>query len=304
MNARPWTEDERLVDLMAERAIGGLSEAESEELEALAAQYGLRGDELDLPVAAMDLLYVESDLDIQAAPDEVVSSLLKLGGRVAGELRQLEADEADASDAGRELKLSGTPAEATVPARVGGLVWGGWLAAAACLVVAAVAWWPGASEQAPAVLTLAERVDQMRSLPTAVTASWAGLDDLGLTESPHAYDRGLAGEVVWDEATDTGYMVFTGLAGNDPTELQYQLWIFDAERAVGDLPQFAVEGFPPILTQRPVDGGVFDSGEGEVIIPINARLPIGRAALFAVTVEPPGGVVVSDRDIVTAALPG
>ena len=114
----------------------------------------------------------------------------------------------------------------------------------------------------------------------------------------------VSGEVVWDEATDTGFMVFTGLAGNDPTELQYQLWIFDAERRIGDLPQFAIDGFPAILTQRPVDGGVFDSGDGEVIIPIDAKLPVGQAALFAITVEPPGGVVVSDRDIVTAALPG
>ena len=110
--------------------------------------------------------------------------------------------------------------------------------------------------------------------------------------------------VVWRQATDTGFMVFTGLAGNDPTELQYQLWIFDAERRIGDLPQFAIDGFPAILTQRPVDGGVFDSGDGEVIIPIDAKLPVGQAAMFAITVEPPGGVVVSDRDIVTAALPG
>ncbi|MFG0306628.1 MAG: anti-sigma factor domain-containing protein [Phycisphaerales bacterium JB040] len=317
MTTRPWTDNERLVDLMAERAIHGLSPEQAAELEALAAEHGLHGDELDYPVASLDVLFVESDLDVQAPPDDVVASLLELGSRVAGELKKAEAQDAGDSDANPGhgapgagpdapgLRLAGTPAEpANAPTRAGPVAWGGWLAAAACLVVAAIAWWPGGAEQAPVVLSLAEQVEQMRNLPTAVTASWAGLDDLGLTETPHAYDNQLAGEVVWDEATDTGYMIFTGLASNNPTELQYQLWIFDAERRIGDLPEFAVEGFPPILTQRPVDGGVFNSVDGTVIVPIDAKLPIGQAALFAVTVEPPGGVVVSDRDIVTAALPG
>ena len=81
------------------------------------------------------------------------------------------------------------------------------------------------------------------------------------------------------------------------------------DRPTGDLPQFAIEGFPDLLTQRPVDGGVFDiaaqaAATGEVIIPIDAKLPVGDARIFAITVEPPGGVVVSDRDIVTVAIAG
>ena len=39
-------------------------------------------------------------------------------------------------------------------------------------------------------------------------------------------------------------------------------------------------------------------------MPIHARLPVGEAALFAVTVEKPGGVVVSKREhIVVTAKP-
>jgi hypothetical protein len=42
-----------------------------------------------------------------------------------------------------------------------------------------------------------------------------------------------------------------------------------------------------------IDGGVFDApSTGEVVVPITARL----RALFAVTVERPGGVVVSRRE--------
>jgi anti-sigma-K factor RskA len=93
------------------------------------------------------------------------------------------------------------------------------------------------------------------------------------------------GDVVWDAETQKGYMRFVGLAANDPRLEQYQLWIFDAERD----------------ERYPVDGGVFDvTAEGEVVIPIDARVPVTRATLFAVTVERPGGVVVSSRARIAA----
>lgn len=91
-------------------------------------------------------------------------------------------------------------------------------------------------------------------------------------------------------------MTFRGLAANDKAKEQYQLWIFDGERD---------EKFP-------VDGGVFDVGaaqagpNGEVIVPIIAKVAVGKPTLFAVTVEKPGGVVVSKREriAVTAAVKG
>lgn len=43
--------------------------------------------------------------------------------------------------------------------------------------------------------------------------------------------------------------------------------------------------------------GRFDPTQsGEVIVPINAKLKITKPTLFAVTIEKPGGVVVSKRD--------
>ena len=83
-------------------------------------------------------------------------------------------------------------------------------------------------------------------------------------------------------------MRFANLAPNDPKLSQYQLWIFDKQRD----------------EKYPVDGGVFDvTATGEVIVAISAKLPVGDAVLFAVTVEAPGGVVVSKREriVVTAA---
>ena len=99
------------------------------------------------------------------------------------------------------------------------------------------------------------------------------------------------GEVVWNGAEQRGLMKFVGMKRNDPRESVYQLWIFDGERD----------------ERYPVDGGVFSiAREGEVTVPIVAKLPVGRAVLFAVTVEVPGGVVVSKRErvVVTAKFGG
>ena len=79
-------------------------------------------------------------------------------------------------------------------------------------------------------------------------------------------------------------MRFVGLAPNDPTVEQYQLWIFDRAQ--------------PEAT--PIDGGVFDVVADEAVVAIDAKLPVVEPYLFAVTVERPGGVVVSDRSRLTA----
>ena len=51
-----------------------------------------------------------------------------------------------------------------------------------------------------------------------------------------------------------------------------------------------------------MDGGVFDvpANAAEVVIPIRAELPVRGREAFAVTVEKPGGVVVSAREHVLA----
>ena len=75
-------------------------------------------------------------------------------------------------------------------------------------------------------------------------------------------------------------MVFSGLPVNNPNVEQYQLWIFDTDKG----------------QDHPVDGGVFDiAGTKQVVVPIDARIPVNKAVQFAITVEKPGGVVVSDK---------
>ncbi|HUJ58036.1 MAG TPA: anti-sigma factor, partial [Kofleriaceae bacterium] len=152
-----------------------------------------------------------------------------------------------------------------------------WIAAGVALAAAAllVVWWRSPRALSPADARAALIADAGDAHPIA----WTAMAD------PTAH--GASGDVVWSAREQRGYMRFVGLAPNDPGQFQYQLWIFDAERD---------EKFP-------VDGGVFDvSSTGEVIVPIAAKLHVTSATLFAVTVEKPGGVVVSRREriVVTA----
>ena len=94
-----------------------------------------------------------------------------------------------------------------------------------------------------------------------------------------------SGDIIWSDAKQEGYVHVKGLPRNDPTKEQYQLWIFD-------------ENQDP---KTPVDGGVFDvTSDGDVVIPVNAKLRIRNPKVFAITVEKPGGVVVSGQDKVAA----
>jgi hypothetical protein len=102
---------------------------------------------------------------------------------------------------------------------------------------------------------------------------------LGATKDPAA--AGVTGDVVWDPVTQKGFLRFAGLKSNDPSVMQYQIWIFDGERD----------------KRYPIDGGVFDvpANAADIVIPIRAAVVVHKPAAFAVTAEKPGGVVVSDR---------
>lgn len=176
------------------------------------------------------------------------------------------------------------PATATTRRGVHPVVrWGGWLAAAAMLLVWVMV--PRGqrgttTEPAPPVTTTAQlsgaqlRDSLLQADSALVRLAWTTLGDSSAL--------GATGDVVWSAAAQRGVMRIAGLEPNDHRRFQYQLWIFDKTRD----------------ERYPVDGGVFDipAGAREVFVPIDARVPVGEAVMFAITVEPPGGVVVSTRE--------
>ena len=168
-----------------------------------------------------------------------------------------------------------------------------WVAAAAGVAAGTIAivW---ASQRAPEVRTEVRTVEVAAVTPPPAEARrrlLAGARDttrLAWTPTTDPAAAGVTGDVVWSGSAQEGYMRFVGLAPNDRRVLQYQLWIFDKTRD----------------DKYPIDGGLFDvAASGEVIVRIDPRLHVNDVALFAVTIEPPGGVVVSKREhiVVTAA---
>jgi hypothetical protein len=297
MSSAPLPTNDRLLDLLGEQATIGLPDAEYAELERLLSDENLDAeigpDELTEAAAACSLMWLD--------PREAVPA--------SARAKLIEAAERHISGESSGLRLAGTPADRSEPLRANPLtMWGGWVAAAACLIVAVVLSTPSSSpSETPGPVAAVDPNDpavilaRVEEAPDATHAAWLGIDQVPplAAEAPHRFDEGISGEVIWSEELDQGVMRISGLTENDPAEWVYQLWIFDKTRDDGT------------LAQRPVDGGVFDFSNakrdpktGDVLVPINAKLPVGEAFLFAVTVEPPGGVVVSDRDIVFVAAVG
>ena len=65
---------------------------------------------------------------------------------------------------------------------------------------------------------------------------------------------------------------------------------------VDSFPRSIIRIIDPSRDEKPVDGGVFDIASfGESIVAIQAKLRVNKPTVFAITVEKPGGVVVSDQ---------
>ncbi len=168
------------------------------------------------------------------------------------------------------------PIAAAVP-RVNGWAWAGWMAAAAALALWAVA--PRAATPLPEVNVVVRGAAALRD---SLLARDSSVQRIAWTATADSAARGASGDVVWSTRAQSGVMRFAGLQPNDRTRWQYQLWIFDKNRN----------------EKYPVDGGVFDvpPGASDVLVTIDPRVPVGDAVMFAITVEPAGGVVVSSRE--------
>lgn len=243
---------ERLLDLLAERAVCGLDSSGQRELAELQKRHPEIDDQYyELPAAAVALALESGS---EPLPDAIRERIL--------------------AQSERYFPIQFPAAGRTPKPRVSVLGWAGWIAAAACLALAVYAWRP-AGGTSPAPTPLEERIAQ-----DAARGRW----DWQATKDPAGAN--VKGEVVWSPNQQTGFMRFQGLAPNNPSESVYQLWIFDESR-----------------DQRyPVDGGVFNipAGSSTVTVPIQAKLGVKKPVLFAVTVEKPGGAVVSTRERIAA----
>jgi hypothetical protein len=260
-------------ELLAARALEGLS---PEDASALLRLRAAGDDGFDLAAAALALATIPAE----PLPEGLAAKVLAAApgasvARAAGPIG---------------VAGGGEPAPARPPApppRRDLFRLGGWAVAAACLAIAWAAWQrpPQVLESERLVLQppppepppAARREALLREAADARTVAWTATKD--------AAAQGASGDVVWSGARQAGFMRIRGLQRNDRARAQYQLWIFDAARDAA----------------HPVDGGVFDVTGDEVVVPIHAAVAVDRPTLFAVTVERPGGVVVSRRERIVLA---
>lgn len=266
MNA-PRETPQRLVDLLADQALFGLSPKDEIELRKL-----LR-DHSQIDSEEIERIVAEIEATTLRAPTEGLPADMRA--------RILNANETKATnEPSRGERENGLPTgqmrQFTAP-RSGVGKWSGmgWIVAVAASVLAILGW-SGRDRGG----NLNTSIDPN----TARTALLASAKDLSQGKWEAQADpaaAGALGDVVWSDSAQSGFMRFMGLAANDPSSEQYQLWIFD----------------PAQDAATPVDGGVFDipAGQTEVVVPIRAKLHVERPTMFAVTVEKPGGVVVSKR---------
>jgi anti-sigma-K factor RskA len=286
--------DEAMVDLLIKQVTEGLSPAEQRALDVLDTEVASAySRDLERAAAAVVLAGGWTQQPLPAALAERVAQQAAAHFASPSRIGDLGAARA-AVDAARTSAPSASSARLMPRANRYGAY--GWLAAAACLVLAIFAWQrsppppvvPVAQQTPPPVIAPPAEKPAPPTPAEERAALLAKSDSLKIplaaTKDPAA--AGVTGDVVWDPATQRGFLHFTGLAANDPAVHQYQIWIFDAGRD----------------KRYPVDGGVFDvpANTAEVVVPIRAELMVRKPAAFAVTVEKPGGVVVSGREHVVA----
>jgi anti-sigma-K factor RskA len=282
MSARRFDQD-RFEELRAARALGGLTAAECAEFTALLAEHaGIDLEADELAVAAVELASVEKQLaplpaalarklqaDAQAhfAANSGAAASAPHGEKPAPSTMKPAAAPAPSIAKPAAAPIPKLP---SVPERRLRLL-PSLVAVAAGLLIALAGWWPRLTSSSPSAES--ER-EALLAQAGVLRVPWSGTD----------FAKGAEGDVVWDPNGQRGFMRIRGLAANDPTREQYQLWIFDETQ------------------KHPVDGGVFDVGaDGELIVPIDAKLFVAKPTLFAVTVEKPGGVVVSAQEKIVLA---
>ena len=272
--------DEALLDLLVKQATEGLSPAEQRMLEALDGEAAsLARRDIERAAAAVTLA---AKTDGQALPPALAQKLVQ---QAEAHFTPNVATRITDRGTARSQRDAAAP---RTPSRLGMM---GWFAAAACLVLALFGWLrtvPGGEPvvqivpEVPAPPVVAPVLSPTPAEERAALLAKAGSLKITLSATKDPAASGVSGDVVWDPETQKGYFHFVGLASNDPKVHQYQIWIFDAGRD----------------KRYPVDGGVFDvpANSNEIIIPIRAALAVLKPAAFAVTVERPGGVVVSAKD--------
>ena len=258
--------EEIMLDLLCKKAVYGLSEQEERELAKLQSEAGIADESQSFGLTAAAIGTVGTDMNAEM-PAALRERIL-----------------ADAKEYFHQVDR--TPVAIPVKESGSWFNWLGWAFAAVALIGLGVNLYY--TDRRPVVvgppvtptpeqLTPAQKRERMLTNTQDIARGVIGPGEIA--------DLKPVGDVVWSDKEQKGYIRLSGLPKNDPTKETYQIWI-------------VAENQDP---KTPVDGGTFDvNADGEIIIPIDAKVKVQNPQAFAITIEKPGGVVVSKQDKVAA----
>ncbi len=243
---------QRLLELLADQSLQGISPEEQAELRTL-----LAGSNID--PETIDRLAARIAVALTPAPREPLPAALR--ARILHSAKVLP-------------QFQPTTASSVTPLRNRSRSWRegfAWLVAVASLAGLLVSLTVSSLDPKLPPVIANKPLEQEADL---VRLPWTATED--------AAAKNAKGEVLWSNAAQAGQVKVTGLAKLDPTQAQYQFWIFDAAQD----------------DRYPINGGIFsiDDATRTATISINPEIRVVNPAMFAVTVEKPGGVVVSGRE--------
>jgi len=269
-------EKEKMLELLSDKAVFGLTETEIAELAELEKNFPELNDEsFDRAAASISMINLDTS---ERMPAHLQSKI------TADAERYFAARQSESPVAEEEFQKT-----FVFEPKRSIWQWLGWLVAAlACIVLAVniyttqkkldeLAKATPTPTATPKIELTAdqEREQLLASAKDAVKFNWSDFDP----KNP----KNIQGDVVWSNEKQKGFVHFSNLPANDKTQQTYQVWIFDKNQ------------------KNPVSGGTFDVDKnGEVFIPINTALKIQEPTMIGITAEKPGGVVVSDLKNVVA----
>lgn len=283
---------EKLLELLADQTVFGLSEEEFVELETLKEDFPEWEKDFSLELAATAIglshLDVEDDLPanlrekIFANADEFFSRMNQSEQPVNFAAQPRDAANSEAAE-------NVTTVRQFEPSRSSIWNWMGWaVAATACVALAINIWSTRSRPQSEtvqnqiAVQTPTPKLSaaEQRASLLAVTT-----DAVKIPLADPKNPQEILGEMVWSNSLQKGYARFNGLPANDVAKETYQLWIVDEAQN----------------QKTPISGGVFNiSTTGENIVPVDPQLIVKKPLVIAVSKEKPGGVVVSAPERIVA----
>ena len=272
--------EELMLDLLCKKAVYGLDDGEQRQLADLqrSSGPGFDPESFELTAAAIGTIGLDARAELPA----------NLRSRITAEAERFF----DEREAAESASVNGYAAYTLPAPKAKGSslpAWLGWAVAAAASIMLAINLYSTRQDnrqiasQTPPLPAVEQKLspEQLRQklIDTSPDLAQASIG------AGNIKDLKPTGDVVWSDAKQEGFVRLSGLPVNDASRETYQLWI-------------VAENQDP---KTPVDGGVFNvDSNGEIIIPIDPRVKVRDPKAFAITIEKPGGVVVSTQGKVAA----